>query len=273
MLINEKITINNKEQSFSYIKNPKNENVVIFLNGINGEVDIITTYNHEVFKKNYIVTFNNIAHGDNCLKHTSNPKKYVEYAKDMILELKKNKKFANKKFILIGESFGSNIVSMMAFKYPDIVDLFFCWNAPTKISKAKLPIKMLIPVSLKTIVSMILNIETYSPYYFGDNLTSNKAILRIRKMKPVTMTSNKLNLAVWKSMKKVASLLIKDKLPKNFYYNQSLEDIMMTDSILKIKPQARDNYYFYDKGRHILSFENEAGLMFERLNTLIKQLH
>ncbi|MGL4947952.1 MAG: hypothetical protein ACRC42_01020 [Mycoplasma sp.] len=262
------LQINGIQHEYSFIDN-KSDNVIVFLNGINGEMEVIKNYLGPVFTNNYIVTFDNIGQGNNPLPHTANPKKYIDFTINMINALKKEEQFVGKKFILIGESFGASLVIACSIKCPQVADLFFCWNAPTKIANAKVPLHLLIDVSFKTLISLLFNIETYSLKHFSEDLTSNKAILRIQKAKPPILTSNKLNLAVWKLMYKTRDAFKNKRTPNNFYYYQSLEDIMLWK---KVASWNIKNATLLETGKHLLSFEDESQIMFDHLEKLMEEL-
>ncbi|MGL4951360.1 MAG: hypothetical protein ACRC4L_00080 [Mycoplasma sp.] len=267
MIKNDVISLSNRKHNYYYIENNYNEHVIVFLNGINGDHNVISLYKNEIFKNNYFLTFDNLSQGDNPAPHTKNYKKYAKFTINFIKELKKEEKFKNKKFIVIAESFGSNIAFLINKMEPDIADLYFCWNAPTKVSSSKVPMKKLIPISLKTMTTLLFNIETYVKTGFSPELTSNPAVLRINKNRIIN-TSNKLHLAVWRSMYAVRRIA-KTGLGKNFVYVQSLNDNMLHNDILKIKSE---NFHIFKEGKHLLSFEPNANELFALLEAKIKEL-
>lgn len=264
------VEIKGKQFKYFYKKNNENKNVIIFLNGLNGVPNVIDNLKHPVFEENFVVTFDNIAHGSNPLKHTSSYKKFGEFAYNMIEAIRKEQIFENKKIVVIGESLGSTLCFWLKEKHINIADLFFSWNAPTKIPKTHMTFKEKFPISLKVVFSLLTGIETQSKSYFEETLTSNKAIVRIQRMQSKKLASNKANLAVWKSMYYTRKQINKNHFPKNFYYVQSKDDVMLSK---KIHFNSEDkNFIFFQTGRHLLSFEKESQDMFNMLQDKIGEL-
>ncbi|MGL4950373.1 MAG: hypothetical protein ACRC4M_00820, partial [Mycoplasma sp.] len=160
MLNTSEIIVNNKTHKYYFLENKKNKNVIIFLNGSNGRPNNIEVYSHKVFKENYFITFDNICHGDNPLKPSSRPYAFIKFVRDIINELKEEEKFKDKKFIIIGESLGAALTLMIATRWNNLADLFFCWNAPTKLGKPEIKDREAYWNAVKKIFTLITNIET-----------------------------------------------------------------------------------------------------------------
>ncbi|MGL4951646.1 MAG: alpha/beta fold hydrolase [Mycoplasma sp.] len=266
-----KVNFNGHTHEYHYIENEKNDNVIFFLNGSNGSTEVISTYKHQVFKENYIVTFDNIAHGNNTLDHSSNYLDFLNFAKDMIANVMQEEIFKGKKVILIGESFGASLILLLATRFNNIADLFFPWNAPSQTGRIKgFQKKMIFSNGTKKIFTLLTNIETYSIRLFGDDMTTNKAVLRINKMAGITYSSNKLHVAILKSILTIRRILRNaQNLPHNCIYNQSFEDIMYNK---KLNLDKFENINFYKKGFHLLSFEPQADELFDNLQKAIKNI-
>lgn len=260
----------NKKKLEVFIKNGKSKSnyAFIFLNGINAEPEFINIWNHDIFKNNTLITFNNIAHFNNPEKNTSNLKKYVRYTEAVIEEIKKLKPLHKKKTILIGESFGASLGLIISKNNNSVCDLFYLWNAPTKISKNK-QMKNQLSTSLKTLFTFLFNIETYTIGYFDPRLTSNKLVKRINEIKPKIRVSTKLNLVCWKTMKKTKKIL-RDGVNDNVYLTQSFDDILCDVDFFKKIP--RKNIFIFENGCHVLSVEPEYDkLLFDNLLKIIKE--
>ncbi|MGL4947907.1 MAG: hypothetical protein ACRC42_00785 [Mycoplasma sp.] len=253
------IEINKKSHDFHAIENMRGKYVFIYLNGINGQVDTIEYFKFDLIKKNTIVTFDAIAHGNNPLPHTKNLKKHIKYTVNMIDAIKKHPRYAKKTFVILGESFGAGLTIALSQQHNKLAHLFFCWNAPTIIDPET---KITFLDGLKLFATICLNIETYSKNRFSTRYTSNREIIFAQRQKGYTKTSNKVILAALATIKNNVKTLKSDDLPGNLHYVQSFEDIMFDKTI---NLQDKNNIYTFEEGKHLLSFEPQAIEMFEIL--------
>ncbi|MGL4951407.1 MAG: hypothetical protein ACRC4L_00315 [Mycoplasma sp.] len=256
-MIQHKVKINNMEMSYYAIENKRAKNLFIYLNGMNGQVDTITFFKHKIFEENVIVTFDNIAHGDNKIKHTKKFKKYLDFTVKMIKAIKTNPAYQGMKIIIMGESFGASQTIALSQFYPELADLFFCWNAPTK---SVLSSRIKFKDAFNYILTSFFNIETYTMMGLDETMTSNQEILAIRKERGLFVkTSNKLIVAALSTIKPNRKLFDSKSLPKKLVYIQSKEDIMCD---FNLEFDQHKNVHILNKGKHVLSFEPEAKEMF-----------
>ncbi|MGL4950739.1 MAG: hypothetical protein ACRC4M_02805 [Mycoplasma sp.] len=261
------IKVQNQSMHYYALENKGAKNLIIYLNGVNGQVDTITFFKHNVFSENNLITFDTIAHGENNHPHTKKFKDYIAFSIAMIESIKSNPKYKGMKVIIMGESFGASQTIALSELYPNIADLFFCWNAPTKSSLSSgLKFKEVI----KFLASTIFNIETYSMMGIDETFTSNQEILKIRKERGLMVkTSNKLLIAALSTIKPNKKIFNKDKIPSKLVYIQSQEDFMCD---FNIDFKKHKNVHLFKTGKHVLSFEPEAKQMFDILNKKIKGL-
>lgn len=244
----------NKDKFPLYLSKCENSKKLIFyIPGLNGNGALVEHISDK-FEGYNVASFDPRAQGENQSKPS---RRYKKYLKDIniIINFLKDKLDVNEIY-LIGESWGAALAILYDFKYKGI-NKVACWNCPYKIvNSEKVPFKIAFKRNLKMIITFLFSINTYDDAEFNEKLINNKIILRAIKVFRRKKISNKVILASWRSFKPAWKIIFNNKI-NNYLYIQSLEDIMLHNDLLE-KISNNKNVLMYEKGHHVLLFDNES---------------
>lgn len=236
--------------------------------------------NYPLFQKNYFVIYEKQGHGLNRNKPSQYIKKYI-YELDAVIQWTKNF-FPKYKIFLLGESWGGSINCLYYKKYHDYfpqnnIKGVFVWNIPNKpVDVSNKSLRQIIKIGWRLILTLLFNFsfKDPSPAFVQDKLSQNTLLVRAQKMAPLSQQNTRLLLAVWRSLKKSWSFLIKNINNDDIFYVQSGQDAMADwKKINKIKQLATSkSFKFIPTGYHVLSFEpQEAAILYETIIAFTKE--
>lgn len=257
----------------------RNTVVYIFNCGL-GSTNAWNLYmNCPLFQRNYFVIYEKQGHGLNHNKPSQYLKKYI-YELDVIIQWTK-KFFPQYQIFLLGESWGGSINCLYYKKYHHLfsqnhIKGVFVWNIPNKpIDVSNKSLRQIIKIGWRLIFTLLFNFSFMdpSPTFIQDKLSQNALLIRAQRMAPLSRQNTRLLLAVWRSLKKSWSFLMKNINNGDIFYLQSGQDAMADwKKINKLKKIATiESFKFIPTGYHILSFEpNEATILYETIATFTK---
>ncbi len=237
----------------------ESETLCIFINGLNGNIDMISYFDFKAFNDKYLFSYDQRAQGNNYNKSSMNYWTYVDDLNLIVNHIKASMPNI-KNIILLGESWGIALAILYNFKYPNSVIKILGCNMPCEIiNVSPLPWQSQLIISLKLCFTLITNIDTKILSPFAEILSSNKVLKRIVRMQSKEKYSAKVTLASYFSFKKAWSILLKEAIKNDsiIYYVQSAEDKMMSKKNKLLDPSS-SNYIFIEKGYHILTLEENG---------------
>lgn len=243
----------------------KNTCVFIFVGGLHATNSFNVYMNNFAFDKNYFVTFDKLAHGENKNKPSQYIKPYLNEL-DCVINWAKSE-FPGRKIYLIGESWGGAIDLLYYKRFGNKIDGVFCWNMPTKIvNTQKNSFKEVWSVGWRELLCFLTNIEFKLPLNVNhrEHLSRNQLLLRVLAMQENRSESSKSTICVWRCMRPSYKFMLKNcNNPKyNFLYIQSGQDALETKKhIKKIEAKAdKDHYKRFKTGFHILCMEEKESI-------------
>lgn len=258
-----------------------NDTVVYIFNCGLGSTNAWNLYmNYPIFQKNYFVIYEKQGHGLNRNKPSQYLKKYI-YELDAVIQWTKNF-FPKYKIFLLGESWGGAINCLYYKKYHDCfpknnIKGVFVWNIPNKpVDVSNKSLRQIIKIGWRLILTLLFNFsfKDPSPTFVQDKLSQNILLVRAQKMAPLSQQNTRLLLAVWRSLKRSWSFLIKNINNGDVFYLQSGQDAMADwKKINELRQIATTkSFKFIPTGYHVLSFEpKETIVLYEAIATFTKE--
>ncbi len=257
---------------------PKNKTtgkkkMVVFINGYNGSSSMIKFWDYPVFDDVWFFSFDARGQGNNLNIASQNFKRYLKDIHLLLKYLRTQIDFDE--LYLIGESWGSSLVTLFNKHYPNVVDGILIWNMPYKVIDVENVDYIKQPfLKTKTFITYITKINSHSYTNFNNKLTNNSFLIRVIKVKPKQLISNRIHLATWKSFKRAWRVLFKSIRNNNIYYIQSESDVLSDTKYAKklLKKSNEKKVFIIPNGSHILSFDkDDASYIFTLLDKIIQK--
>lgn len=265
-----KILKTGKEDYFSYYsKGEKYNNIaLVYYHGLNGKAKIVKPLLSKM-KDFDFYSIEERGHENSLQK----PSVLLSKHDSDILNVVKYLKNRYEKIYLIGESMGALFCSRIAYT-TNLIDGVFCWSIPFN------PKDIMIERQSKKI---IIFFRVFLCFLFGINykysakidypkLTNSSLLMKLNELDTDTKGSTSEEIAIWK-----ASLTIKHKFlhktpQKPIYYWHGTQDIMASKKLInKIMRKNKINVEFVPNAKHILMFEKNAYLIYDKILEIIKQ--
>lgn len=253
-------------------ENANTKKAVLFVTGLNGNGSTVYYWNYPTFDDAYLVSYDGRGQATNTCKPSRFYKTYVKDINTIVESIKT--KLNVEEVYLMGESCGSSLALLYNKYFPNKVSGIIIWNMPYKIKniskgKKEHPIKR----NLCTVLTFLFSIDTYDETPFVAELTNNKLLLRTIKVLRNNRLSNKVIISSWRAFKPSWRYLFKhlNELQKmNITYIQSKEDIMQDLKIVDKLINQNKNIYIFEKGYHILTFDDNVNdKLFEMITEII----
>lgn len=247
--------------------------LVIFITGLNGNSSFTKYFNYDCFKAVYLFSYDQRAQSKNKNKASKNYKIYLKDLDFIINEIKSRYHYIEK-IILIGESWGSSLAFLYNKYRPNKINGTFGWNMPYKVKDIQpKSFSAKLKLSIKVLLTFLTPIETFDESPIAGALTNNLILKRMLKANKSNKLSNRVVIAAWMTFKKSWRYLICNCNNINFTYIQSGEDVMATDQIINKAMLKSDNFIKFDKGYHILTFdENVSDKLFQKIGIYITKI-
>lgn len=245
-----------------------NEVALVYWHGLEGKSKMIQPLlNH--FSNFDIYSIEQRGHKDSLQKKSISVKKHDQDVYNVVQHIK-NK---YRKVFLLGESMGAIFVARYAFKYSDISGVF-CWSIPFKpkdIMKEKKGKKTYI-IS-RVILTFLTSINySYTSIIDYPKLTNSKLLLKLNELDVETVRQTSEAVAVWKACFKVKRLFLKKSPKSNLVYWHGENDFMSPHKLIKkMANKNRFSINFLPNAKHIIMYEKEASVMFEKIKIIILQ--